>query len=99
MNHAVGCGCNYPLFTSAVFAPTPVNDMWTAWGPCINFWDIGLVKEYKQIKAKEDLTVTLGAAASRPTLLSGIEIVAADVALGTIPRILPLDSDPWLGGE
>jgi outer membrane protein assembly factor BamB/SAM-dependent methyltransferase len=272
MNHAVGCGCNYPLFTSAVFAPTPVNDMWTAWGPCINFWDdevygasyirnpsvgwdngkgyrpyrekwdarthnkmgvliegsinriginlgapgdrmspdggtlwlnypdiggpspevemavqpenvnwvrrhsfrikdgqgyrfvsatsgegiesvrvklysdveraftvrlyfaehdetiqkgdrrfsasiqglkvddidivaetgrahIGLVKEYKQIKAKDDLTVTLAPTALRQTLLSGIEIVAADVALGAIPRILPLDSDPWLGGE
>jgi hypothetical protein len=60
---------------------------------------IGLVKEYKQIKAKDDLTVTLAPTALRQTLLSGIEIVAADVALGAIPRILPLDSDPWLGGE
>ena len=37
-DHSDNCGCNYALSTSAVFVPTPVNDMWTAWGPCINFW-------------------------------------------------------------
>jgi hypothetical protein len=271
-DHSDNCGCNYALSTSAVFVPTPVNDMWTAWGPCINFWydeyynaswtklpnmywdhgkgyqpykekwdarthnkmgvlikgsirrlgvnlgaqadmmspdggtlwlnypdiggpspevevtvrpkkvnwirrhsfriksgqgyrfvcatsgeglesvrvklysdversftvrlyfaehdemvkpgqrrfsaaiqgrkvddidvvdetgaaNIGLVKEYKQIKAKDDLTVTLEPATSRKTLLSGIEIAASDVALGAIPRILPLNNDPWLGDE
>jgi hypothetical protein len=36
---------------------------------------------------------------SRKTLLSGIEIAASDMALGAIPRILPLDNDPWLGDE
>ncbi len=272
MDHSDNCGCNYALSTSAVFAPTPVNDMWTAWGPCINFWfdeyynapwtklpnmawdngkgyqpykerwdarthnkmgvliqgsirrvgvnlgaqadmmspdggtlwlnypdiggpspevavtvqpervnwvrrhsfriksgqgyrfvcatsgegiesvrvklysdveraftvrlhfaehdetiqpgerrfsaslqgrkvddidivaetgaaNIGLVKEYKQIKAKDDLTVTLKPAALRKTLLSGIEIVASDATLGAIPRILPLENDPWFGDE
>jgi hypothetical protein len=57
------------------------------------------VKEYRQIKAKDDLTVTLEQLALRKTLLSGIEIVASDVALGAIPRILPLENDPWLGDE
>jgi hypothetical protein len=61
--------------------------------------NIGLVKEYRQIRAKDDLTVTLGQRALRKTLLSGIEIVAGDVALGAIPRILPLENDPWLGGQ
>jgi hypothetical protein len=271
-DHSDDCGCNYALSTSAVFAPTPVNDMWTAWGPCINFWydeyynaawtklpnmgwdnckgyqpyterwdarthnkmgvlikgsicrvginlgaqadmmspdggtlwldypniggpspevevtvqpenvnwvrrhsfriksgqgyrfvcatsgegieslrvklysdveraftvrlyfaehdetvkpgqrrfsaslqgrkvddidivaetgaaNIGLVKEYRQIRAKDDLTVTLSPLALRKTLLSGIEIVASDVALGVIPRIPPLENDPWLGDE
>lgn len=271
-DHSDNCGCNYALSTSAVFVPTPINDMWTAWGPCINFWydeyynaawhklpnmawdhgkgyqpykerwdarthnkmgvlikgsirrvginlgaqadmmspdggtlwlnypdiggpspevevtvrpeevcwirrhsfriksgrghrfvcatsgegiesvriklysdqertftvrlyfaehdetvgpgqrrfsaaiqgrkvddidivaetgaaNVGLVKEYTQIKATGDLTVTLAPLAARKTLLSGIEIVAADVALGPIPRILPLENDPWLGDE
>jgi hypothetical protein len=61
--------------------------------------NIGLVKEYKHIKAKDDLTVTLHRVALRKTLLSGIEIVAADAALGAIPRILPLENNPWLGDE
>ncbi len=61
--------------------------------------NIGLVKEYRHIKAKDDLTVTLHPAALRKTLLSGIEIVAADAALGAIPRILPLENNPWLGDE
>jgi hypothetical protein len=272
MDHSDNCGCNYALSTSAVFVPTPINDMWTAWGPCINFWsdevyhatwtkapnmgwdigkgyqpykerwdarthnkmgvlikgsirrvginlgaqadmmspdggtlwlnypdiggpspevavtvqpeqvnlirrhsfriksgqgyrfvcatsgegiasvrvklysdaqraftvrlyfaehdetvkpgerrfsvsvqgrkvddidivaetgaaNIGLVKEYKQIKAKDDLTVTLEPVALRKTLLSGIEIVATDAPLGAIPRILPLENDPWLGDD
>ena len=61
--------------------------------------NIGMVKEYRQINAKDDLTVTLEPAAQRKTLLSGIEIVATDAALGAIPQILPLENDPWLGDE
>lgn len=271
-DHSVGCGCNYSLSTSAVFAPTPVNDMWTAWGPCINYWtdevytadwlknpnmawdkgkgfqpykerwdarthnkmgvlikgsvsriginlgapadrmspdggtlwlnypdiggpspevevttqpqdvkwvrrhsfrivggqgyrfvsatsgeglstvrvklysdveraftvrlyfaehdetvrqgerrfsasvqgrrvgevdivaeagaaNIGLVKEYRQVRAKDDLTVALEPLTPCKTLLSGIEIAASDVELGQIPAILQLESNPWLGGD
>ena len=59
----------------------------------------GLVKEYKGIKAKDYLTVTLAPLAARKTLLSGIEIVASDLELGGIPPIAPLEGDSWLGGQ
>jgi len=61
--------------------------------------NIGLVKEYREIRAKDDLTVALEPLTARKTLLSGIEIAASDVELGRIPTILRLESDPWLGGH
>ena len=61
--------------------------------------NVGMVKEYKGIKATDYLTVGLKSLTSRKTLLCGIEIATSDVALGTIPRILSLRDDSWLGGD